>query len=118
MAALPEIEISPLDKIRQTEAEAAGALAAARETAEKLLADARADAKRSVHQADEDGKREGQAQYKEVLAQAEEEAATIINKARILTKELRRQGQQRMETGVEYALSFIAGIEIEDVKEQ
>lgn len=111
MDALSEIELSPLDKIRQTEAEAAGAIAAARQAAEQLLASTRAEADQFIDQARTEGKRAGQAQYADALTRAGEEAHAILVDAKRRAKKLQHKGRQRMEAGISFAVNTIIGLE-------
>ncbi len=64
-------QFSPLDQIRQTEAEITRKIAAAREAAEQVVVKARLDASVIKKQALEDGNREGQSQYREILIRGE-----------------------------------------------
>jgi vacuolar-type H+-ATPase subunit H len=114
MAALSETELSPLDKIRQTEAEVAGSVAAAREAAEKIIADAKREAAEIKRQAREAGSREGEARKRAMLAQAEEDARLILADAQNLVRDLRRKGQERMGSGVEYAINIILDLDQEE----
>jgi len=114
MGASIETELSPLDKIRQTEAEVAGSVAAAREAAEKIIANAKKEAAEIKRQAREAGLREGEARKRAMLAQAEEEARLILADAQNLAVELRQKGKIRMGSGVEYAINVILDLEQEE----
>lgn len=114
MGASTETELSPLDKIRQTEAEVAGSVAAAREAAEKIIANAKKEAAEIKRQAREAGLREGEARKRAMLAQAEEEARLILADAQNLALNLRQKGQKRMGSGVEYAINVILDLEQEE----
>lgn len=105
------MELSPLDQIRHTEAEVAGAIAAAREAAEQIVANARAEATSLKRQAREEGTREGQTRYKATVTQAEEQARVILDDAQNGARELRRKGQKRMNRGVEYAVKVVLGLD-------
>ncbi len=103
-------ELSPLDQIRQAEAEMNRQIAAARESAAAIVANARRQAEQTRRQAHEDGKREGLNRYREIVAQAEEEARAITAQANIRAQELHRAGQNRKEQGVRYAIDLIIGM--------
>jgi vacuolar-type H+-ATPase subunit H len=110
----PEIELSPLDKIRQTEAEVAGSIAAAREAAENIIASAKKEAAEVKRQARESGLREGEVHKRAMIAKAEEEARLILADAQNLARELRRKGQTRMGGGVEFAVNIILDLQQEE----
>lgn len=112
--ALPEMELSPLEQIRFTEAEVAGAIAAARQAAERVVADAHSEAARLKREAHEQGTREGQAKFKAAVTQAEEEARIFLDDAHQRSRELRRQGQKWMKSGVEYAISIVLSLDEEE----
>jgi vacuolar-type H+-ATPase subunit H len=103
-------EISPLDQIRQAEAEMNRRIAAARESAATIVAGARQQAEQIKRQAQEDGKREGLSRYREIVAQAEEEARAIAAEAKNRAQELHRVGQGRKEQGVGHAIDLITGL--------
>ena len=104
-------ELSPLDQIRLAEAEITRKNVAARENAERLLAEARTQATRIKKQAQEVGTRTGKVQYKEIVSRAEEEARAIIANAQNQADTLQQKGYSRMEMAVEYAISIILGLE-------
>jgi vacuolar-type H+-ATPase subunit H len=107
---LSEGDLSPLDQIRQTESEITRKVAAARQAAEKILDQARQQAEIVKRNASEAGRLEGQRHYQTVLDRAEEEAHTLVSEAGFQAESLRRRGQQRMKTGVGYAVSVILGL--------
>jgi vacuolar-type H+-ATPase subunit H len=113
-AVLPEMMLAPLDQIRHTETEVAGAIAAARQAAEQIVANAHAEATSLRHQAREEGIREGQARYKATVTQSEEQARVILDNAQHRAQELRRKGQKRMNGGVEYAVKIVLGLDEEE----
>lgn len=104
-------ELSPLDQIRQTEAEVTRRIAAAREAAEKTVEKARGEAAKRKAAAREAGRLEGQAQLKENLARAEEEARALVAQAHHQADELRRRGRQRMHKAVQFAICVVLGLE-------
>ncbi len=109
------IELSPLDQIRQTEAENIRGIAVAREAAELKVEKEKNQAKEHFRKIREVGRRDGRARYKEILSRAEDEARSIIAQAQKQAEELRRKGQQCMSTAVCDAVNIIIGLE-EEVK--
>jgi len=107
---LPDMDLSPLDHIRQTEAEMTRAVAAARESTEKTLAGARNEAAELKRQAREAGLQEGQAHTKTIISQAEDEARVILVEANDQAKKLRQRAHQKMEQGVGHAINIILGL--------
>ncbi|HEX9617547.1 MAG TPA: V-type ATPase subunit subunit G family protein [Anaerolineales bacterium] len=112
-----EIELSPLDQIRQTEGEVTRKIAAAREAAEQILENARQQAETLKRSAREAGTREGQGHYKTTIARAEEEARALVTEAGFQAERLRRRGQQRMKRGVSYAVNLVLGL-AEEIEEK
>jgi vacuolar-type H+-ATPase subunit H len=106
----PEIELSPLDQIRQTEGEVTRKVAAAREAAEQILENARQQAEKIKHNAREAGAREGQGLYKTTIARAEEEARALVTEAKFQAERLQRRGQQRLKNGVACSVSLVLGL--------
>ncbi len=102
-----EIDLSPLDQIRQTEAEMTGKIAAARQNAEQILKDARLQAEALKQDARKAGHLEGQARYRALISKTEEEARTLISEAKMQAKKLRLMGQERMRAGVLMAKKII-----------
>jgi vacuolar-type H+-ATPase subunit H len=103
--------LTPLDQIWQTEAEITRQIAAARQEAEQILANARSQIRQIKNQAREAGHREGKAQYRQTIAEAEEEAQALIAQANSRAEDMCRKGQQRMEMAVRTAVSIITGME-------
>ncbi len=106
---LPISELSPLDQIRMAEGEVTRKVIVAREAAEKVTAEARAQAALLKKEAKEKGEREGQIRYKEVITGAEEEAKAILAQTGQRTEELKRNGKARMDRAVERALQIVLG---------
>lgn len=102
-----ELDLSPLDQIRQTEAEMTRMIAAARQNAEQILKDARRQAATLKQEAIENGTREGQASYRALISKAEEESRALVAEAKMQAKKLRRRGQEQMQTGVSLAIHII-----------
>lgn len=106
-----EIDLSPLDQIRQTEAEVIRRIAAAHQAAEQIIGDARQEAARIKKQAGDVGHLEGQARFKEIVSKAEVEAQALIIQAQQQAEELRRRGDQNMDRAVVQVVQIILGLE-------
>lgn len=104
-----EIEFSPLDQIRQVEAEITRQIAAARQSAADSLDVARKDAAHLVARAREEGQQEGQARYKEIIEAAESEAKHLVELARAQVKEHSQTESQRMELAVQQIIDLVIG---------
>jgi vacuolar-type H+-ATPase subunit H len=104
-------KLSPLDQIWQTEAEVTRRAAAARDKAERTLAETQAQASQLKNRAIEEGRYQGQAQYKDVIAAAEEEARVIAVQANYEAEELRRKGNERMDRAVRLAMNIVIGLQ-------
>lgn len=102
-----EIDLSPLDQIRQTEAEVTRKIAAAREHSEQILRDAHRQANAIKREASEAGRQEGEARYRTIISRTEEESRAIVAEAKAQARKLRKRGQGRMHTGVRLAINFI-----------
>jgi vacuolar-type H+-ATPase subunit H len=107
---LTNADLSPLDHIRQTEADMIRAVAAARESAEQIIANAHSEAADLKRQAREAGLQEGQAHYKATIAEAEEEAKVILAEAHDQAKKLRLRAHRQIEHGVSQVLDVILGL--------
>ena len=103
--------LSPLDQVRLVEAEITRKVFAARESSERSAANARIQAALLKKQAEENGKREGQIRYKEMIAKAEEQAEVIIAQAQHEAEGLRENGHTLMEQAVNEALNIILGMQ-------
>lgn len=104
-------ERSPLDQIRQAEAEVTRRVVAARKAADQALAAAHAQATDLKRQAIQAGQRDGQAQYQDIISQAEQEARVILAQARSQAQHLRQKGDLRMEDAVRQAVAIVIGQE-------
>jgi len=105
----PEVRLSPLDQIRHVEAEITRQIAAARETAEKTVAQERTQAARLKREAQEAGRREGQSRYKDLVADAEGETRVIVTQAHQRAEDLRQRGQRQMSKAIHHAVKIILG---------
>ena len=103
----PDLDISPLDQIRQTEADVLRKVAAARKTAEEILENARLQSEAIKREAHETGTLQGEARYKELISKADEESQALIQEARDMADKLRRLGQSRMQAAAGYAVEFV-----------
>jgi vacuolar-type H+-ATPase subunit H len=104
-----ETELSPLDQIRYTEAEITRQIAAARETAEKMLAQERAQAARLKREAQEAGQKEGENRFKDMITETEGETRVLVMQAHQRAEELRQRGQQKMAKAIRHAVHIILG---------
>lgn len=104
-------ELSPLDQIRQTETNITRQIAAARVSAGRSAEEARLQAEQIKRQAQEEGKRKGQAIYQEILVHAGEEAKAITAQAKRRSAEMQRVAEQRMDEMVSLAVNIIIGFE-------
>jgi vacuolar-type H+-ATPase subunit H len=102
-------ELSALDQVRQAEAEVARRVAAARAAAEQTVARAREQAQALFAEAEEAGRREGQAHYRRLILQAQDEASAICLESQERVEELRRAEVARMEVGVRRVVAIITG---------
>jgi vacuolar-type H+-ATPase subunit H len=102
--------LSPLDQIRQAEAEITRKIITAREGSESAIAEARAQAALLKKQAHESGTREGQIRFKEIVSRAEEEARAIVERAQNQAAELQWKGQTRMEAAIQETTSIVLGL--------
>ena len=102
-------ELSPLDQIRLVEAEITRKIVAAREASDRSVADARLQASLVKKQAHESGEHKGQIRYKEIIAEAEDEARTIVAHAHSHAEGLRRKGCARMELAVQEVINTVLG---------
>jgi vacuolar-type H+-ATPase subunit H len=74
------VGLSPLERIRQAEAEVTRRLAVARESAEKTVAAAQEEVIKIKAQASAEGQRNGEAKFREIISKAEEESRAIVTR--------------------------------------
>jgi vacuolar-type H+-ATPase subunit H len=103
------IELSPLDQIRQAEAEVARRIAAAHQAAEVAVNEAQAQAQDLAHKARKAGHREGQAQYQETISRAKDRAHELVAQAHDQAEDLHCKGELRMEAAARRALAIVIG---------
>ena len=106
-----ENSLSPLDQIRQAEAEAARRLVLSREAGSKKVQESRLQASELFGQARIEGEADGQARYKEIVARSEEEATALVAESRRKTDKLRVAGQKQITSLVSKIVKFITGME-------
>src|SRR5574341_1571298 len=94
MTTPPTSIATPLDEIRQVEAEVARQLQAARTAAETHIVQAKESARVIKQQGLEAGRHEGEADFKEIMACASQEADQIIQDASLAANTL-HQSQAR-----------------------
>jgi len=97
-----EVEHSPLDQIRQVEAEVAKAIAAARQRADTTTKDWRARADDLENEAREDARREGEQHYQEIIAEAKTAAERLLEQAHAQAEELRQTGKSHIDAAVRF----------------
>jgi flagellar biosynthesis/type III secretory pathway protein FliH len=103
--------LSPLDQIRQEEAETVRKIASAREASEQKTNETKKQVKVILEQARESGRQRGLNRYKQIIASAEEEALVIVSQAHNQANLLHHKGKQQMSTAVRQAVNFIIGLE-------
>ena len=108
-----EVDLTPLEQIRQCEAEMTRRVLTAREAAVKTVTRATQDAANIKMQAKEAGNREGQVRCQEIVLKSKEEAELLLAQAKHHAEELRRIGNTRMEAAVLRAANLILGMEKE-----
>ena len=107
-------ELSPLDQIRQTEAEVNRQIASSQEKSKRKIAQATRDVQELIRKARETGHLEGMARGAEIVSKTEEEAQAIIEQAQKQAEAYRNHGQDQMNVAVQYAVSFVLGLEGEN----
>ena len=103
--------LSPLDQIRQVEADIVRQVAAAREAADEKIKHAQNQVKEILVQARESGRNQGASRYKTIVSNAEEEAHAIVSQAHNKANRLRHKGKQRMSAAVRQAVNLIVYVE-------
>ena len=103
--------LSPLDQIRQVEADIVRQVAAAREAADEKIKRAHSQVKEILVQARESGRSQGASRYKTIISNAEEEAHAIVSQAHNRASRLRHKGKQRMSSAVRQAVKVIIDVE-------
>jgi vacuolar-type H+-ATPase subunit H len=106
-----ETQLSPLDQIRQAEADVTRKVAMAREDSEHKLAEAKAQAKTRLAKARKSGKRKGQAQFREIVSEAEEVTRAILAESDHWAEELQQKGIRYMDYAVRQVVDIVSGME-------
>ena len=104
-------QLSPLDQIRQAEAGAASRVASAQQSAEQIILEARRQSESVRLRAVEEGRRTGELARDELLEEAQQEAAGIIQKGEKLAAEMNQTGKMRLDAAAQFALGVILGDE-------
>lgn len=104
-------DLSPLDQVRQAEAEVARRIAAARDAASRKINSAREEAARIRNAGRQKGEQSGQALYREILKKAQEDAEGMCAQARSQAEQLRQRGIQLMPAAVEHILKILLDLE-------
>ncbi len=100
---------SPLEQIRSAEMEVARRTAAARQTAERLLAMSQQQVIDLIHEAEEKGRQEGQAQYAEAISKAQDAAQAILVQGHRQADGFRHRAEDRMDSLVVVVVELITG---------
>ena len=104
-----KVERSPLDQIRQVEAEVAQEIAAARNRAKAAAKEISAQADDINHTARTDGRREGEQHYQEIITEANMAAERLLEQAYTQAEELRQTGKSHIDAAVRFAVDTIVG---------
>lgn len=105
--------LSPIDQIRQVEAETVRQIAAAREASEQKINETKQQVKVILQQARESGRQRGQNRYKQIITSADEEALAIVSQAHNQANLLRQKGKHQISTAVQQAVNLIIGLELD-----
>jgi vacuolar-type H+-ATPase subunit H len=111
---ITEQRLSPLDQIRQYEAESTRRIAAAHQTAEERVAHARGEAARIKRAARESGFSQGKKEYQEIVSAAETEAQAMVSQAHTQAEDLLQRGKRRCQDAVRKAVDILLGFEAGD----
>ena len=101
---------TPLEKIRLAEAEVSRQIAAARQAAEEIVADAHRQAATLKEDALDAGHLAGQKAAQEHLAQIQTEASRMIAQAQVQTEASSQHGVEHIDAAVKYAVLFVIGL--------
>lgn len=101
---------TPLEQIRLAEAEISRQIAAARQSAEQIVADAHRQAATLKEDALDAGHLAGQKAAQEHLAQIQTEASRMIAQAQVRTEESNQYGVEHIDAAVKYAVLFVIGL--------
>lgn len=82
-----------------------------RESAGKIVQDARSQASLIMKQSRLEGEREGQVQYKETMVRTEEESKALVVEATMRAEKLRQRGKLYLDALVWRIVKFVCGME-------
>jgi vacuolar-type H+-ATPase subunit H len=105
----PDYKLSPLDQIRQAEAEVARRVAGRREAAELTLAQAREHGQALVEAEIEAGQRDGQAQYRRLILRAQDEVRAVHQEGQKHVATIQQNEHNLMDVAVRHVLAIIMG---------
>jgi len=108
-----EVERSPLDQIRQVEAEVARGIAAARNRAKLAAKEMSAQADDIKRKAREEGRREGEQHYQEIIAEAKTATEMLLEQAHKQAEELRQTGKSHIDAAVRFVEETVVGSHLE-----
>ena len=100
---------SSLEAVRREESQALLRLAAQRRDAEAKLAEAQKHVPEMLHEAEAQGRREGQAQRDALLAEIEHEVQAILDRANADAERLNQRGRLQMEAAVARVTAIVIG---------
>ncbi len=107
------MEPSPLDQIRQVEAEVAQEIATARDRAETTVKESQASAA-DKREAQENARLESEKSYKDIVAKAEKDAEAMLKQANNQAEELRKTGKSRMDDAIRFVVNTVTGSQQEE----
>ncbi len=105
------VELSPLDQIRQAEAEVARQIATASVAADTTISETNTQASQIKNQSIEAGRRNGLTIYNEIIEKSRLEAKEITLRGQEDAKQLLVQGGKLMDKAVETALRLVLSLE-------
>jgi len=105
------VELSPLDQIRQAEAEVARQIATASVAADTAISETNTQASQIKNQSIEAGRRNGLTIYNEIIEKSRLEAKEITLRGQEDAKQLLVQGGKLMDKAVETALRLVLSLE-------
>jgi len=113
-AGIPSTGSTPLDEIRQAEAEAAGLLFQARQEGQALKQAVKKQISQLMQQAQQEGAQAGRIRCEQLVEEARRQAAQMIAQAQTQADLLLGEGQKRLDTAVQWALCFVLGADSGD----
>ncbi len=111
-----QADISPLDQIRQKEAEGLRKVIIARQASERKIYEARGEAARIKKLARESAAQQARELYKETAAAAQQEAQELRSQAKTHADELTARAKLVIEQGVAEAVNIVLGLKEETPK--